>query len=261
MVIGSLPTIPFIVERLKITPLVYKGDKLDKRLPDITVMFNPESYSISKSVTWSPPPSPGGGVGTTDRKVNAPTLTFGGGGSRQLTLELFFDVSQSSISDLAGRAIRTKSLFQTVLPDVRNETNQIVNLTRITRGESGSEEPPRVCEVSWGQAPTNSDFPFKGVITSLTQKFTLFAPDGRPLRANLNVTFLEFLPPEEDQRKTDPELTSHIVRRGDTLSRIAAKVYSDPTKWRSIAAANRLSDPRQLDALIGQRLTIPKLRS
>jgi hypothetical protein len=237
-----------MVERLKITPLVYKGDKLEKRLPDITVMFNPESYSISKSVSWSPPPSSGGGSSTTDRKVNAPTLTFGGGGSRQLTLELFFDVTQSD------KPLGTK-------PDVRQETNRIVELTRMVRGEQKDAEPPRVCEVSWGEAPTNSDFPFRGVITSLAQKFTLFSPDGRPLRANLNLTFLEFLPPEEDQRKTDPELTSHLVRRGDTLSRIANKVYSDPTKWRSIATANRLSDPRQLDALIGQRLTIPKLLS
>jgi nucleoid-associated protein YgaU len=237
-----------MVERLKITPLVYKGDKLVNRLPDITVMFNPESYSISKSVTWSPPPSSSGGSGTTDRKVNAPTLTFGGGGSRQLTLELFFDVTQSD------KPLGTN-------PDVRQETNRIVELTRMVRGDRKDAEPPRVCEVSWGKAPTNSDFPFKGVITSLSQKFTLFAPDGRPLRANLNVTFLEFLPPEEDQRKTDPELTSHIVRRGDTLSRIAAQVYSDPTSWRLIAAANRLDDPRQLDPFIGQRLIIPKIRS
>jgi len=241
-----------VSERLKITPLVYKGSNLSERLPDITVMFNPESYSISKSVTWSPPPSSGGGSGTNDRKVNAPTLTFGGGGSRQLTLELFFDVTENSF--FAGGKID-------FLPDVRQETNQIVALTRMVRGEQKQAEPPSVCEISWGKAPINSDFPFRGVITSLTQKFTLFAIDGRPLRANLNVTFLEFLPPEEDQRKTDPELTSHLVRRGDTLSRIAEKVYSDPTKWRSIATANRLSDPRQLDTLIGQRLTIPKLLS
>jgi LysM repeat protein len=241
-----------MVERLKIAPLVYKGDKLERRLPDITVMFNPESYSISKTVTWSPPPSSGGGSGTTDRKVNAPTLTFGGGGSRQLTLELFFDVTDDD---------HRAGVTPNPLPDVRQATNQIVALTQMVRGEQKQAEPPSVCEVSWGKAPTNSDFPFRGVITSLTQKFTLFAPDGRPLRANLNVTFLEFLPPEEDQRKTDPELTSHMVRRGDTLSRIAAKVYRDPTAWRPIAAANRLSDPRQLDTLIGQRLTIPKLRS
>jgi hypothetical protein len=235
-----------MVERLTITPLIYKGKQIASRLPDISVMFNPESYSIAKSVTWGPPPSSGGGNGKTDRKVNAPTLTFGGGGSRQLTLELFFDVTVTSQLQLATA-------------DVRNETNKIVALTRMVRGDQGHEEPPRVCEVAWGKAPSDSDFPFRGVITSLTQKFTLFAPDGRPLRANLNVTFLEFLPPEEDQRKTDPELTSYIVRRGDTLSRIATEVYSDPTRWRVIATANRLSDPRSLDDLIGQRLSIPKL--
>jgi nucleoid-associated protein YgaU len=242
-----------MVERLKITPLIYSEDgQVEKRLPEIPVMFNPESYSISKTVSWGPQANSSGEGAKTERKLNAPKITFGGGGSRQLTVELFYDVTQNSERAGANR---------NPLPDVREETNKIVILTRITRGESGSEEPPKVCRVSWGEAPTDSDFPFEGVITSLTQKFTLFAPDGRPLRANLNVTFLEFLPPEKDKRKTDPELTSHIVRRGDTLSRIAAKVYGDPAKWRSIATANRLSDPRQLDTLIGQRLTIPKLLS
>jgi hypothetical protein len=242
-----------VVEKLKITPLSkQEGGKGFKRLPEneITVLFNPESYSISKSVTWSPPQSSGGGGGKTDRKVNAPTLTFGGGGSRQLTLELFFDVTD---------AVRKAGQSNSPLPDVRQETNKIVALTRMVRGTK-EEEPPPVCDVSWGQAPVGSDFPFMGVITSLTQKFTLFSADGRPLRANLNVTFLEFLDPEQDQRKTDPELTTRIVRRGDRLSNIAAEVYNDPTLWRVIAEANRLSDPRHLDALIGQTLTIPKLR-
>ena len=71
---------------------------------------------------------------------------------------------------------------------------------------------------------------------------------------------MEFLDPELDQRKTDPELTTRIIKRGDTLSNIAAEVYRDPTLWRAIAEANRLSDPRNIDALIGQTLTIPKLR-
>lgn len=231
-----------MVEKLKITPLKQQtGGKGFDRLADITVMFNPESYAISKSVTWSPPQSSSGSGGKTDRKVNAPSLTFGGGGSRQLSLELFFDVSERPNQ-----------------PDVRTETNQIVALTRMIRGDKGREEPPRVCEVSWGKAPIDSDFPFRGVMTSLTQKFTLFSAEGNPLRANLTVTFLEFLPPEEDQRRTDPELTSRIVRRGDSLSTIATEVYGDATQWRSIATANRLSDPRNLEAWIGQRLTIPK---
>jgi hypothetical protein len=228
------------LERLTITPLAKsEGGKTWNELPKIQVLFNPESYSVSKSVTWGPPES-GGGSKKNQRKVNAPTLTFGGGGSRQLTLELFFDVT----------------LAEVAIEDVREETNKIVALTRIQEGET----QPRVCEISWGKAPVDSDFPFRGVISSLTQKFTLFRSDGKPLRANLNITFVEFLDPELDQRKTDPELATVLVKRGDTLSSISAQMYQDPTRWRVIAEANNLADPRNLSSLIGQTLKIPKLR-
>jgi nucleoid-associated protein YgaU len=220
--------------KLKIRPL--SPSKLD----EIEVLFNPSSYSISKSVTWSPPQSPSGAEAATQRKVNAPTLEFGGGGSRQLTLELFFDVTEP----VKGKKI----------DDVRDLTNQIVALTRIERD---LKRPP-TCEVSWGTAPEKSDFPFIGVVSNLTQNFTLFRSNGKPVRAKLNVTFTEFLDPEKDQRQTDPELTTRLVKRGDTLSGIAADVYRDPKLWRIIAEANHLDDPRRLE--IGRRLTIPKLQ-
>jgi nucleoid-associated protein YgaU len=79
------------------------------------------------------------------------------------------------------------------------------------------------------------------------------------VRANLAITFTEFLDPELDKRQTDPELTTRILKPGDTLSSIAAEVYRDPRRWRIIAEANRLDDPRNLQSRIGQRLTIPKL--
>ncbi|NEP89936.1 MAG: LysM peptidoglycan-binding domain-containing protein [Okeania sp. SIO2C2] len=156
-----------------------------------------------------------------------------------LTLELFFDVTESLI-------------FQ----DVRQETNNIVALTLIPR----DEEHPSVCEISWGDAPVGSDFPFVGVITSLTQKFTLFKGNGKPLRANLSVTVLEFLAPLVDKRKTDPELTTRIIKGGDTLSDISAQFYNNPKLWRIIAQANQLDDPRNLEMQIGRTLIIPKLR-
>ena len=218
------------LEKLQITP------RSPSKLPEITVMFNPESYSISKSVTWSPPQTSGSSGNQTERQVNAPTLTFGGGGSRQLSLELFFDVTESP-----------------TINDVRQETDKIVALTRIERD---LDRPP-TCEVSWGQTPTTSDFPFIGVVSSLNQKFTLFSSSGQPLRANLSVTFVEFLDPEQDQRQTDPELTTRTIKRGDTLSSIAAEVYRDPKSWRIIAEENQLDDPRQLE--VGRTLTIPKL--
>ena len=214
-------------------------EPLSKSLPAVTVMFNPTSYSVSKGVSWGPPRFSAGRGGDTDRSVNAPTLVFGGGGSRQLSLELLFDV--------------TEPIDGVVIKDVRTKTNALVALTRI---EPKHGRPP-VCLVSWGTAPKNSDFPFTGVITSLSQNFTLFRSTGVPVRATVSVTFLEFLDPQKDQMITDPELTTHLVCAGDTLPNIAADIYGTPSLWRVIAEANAIDDPRRLP--IGRTLTIPKL--
>jgi nucleoid-associated protein YgaU len=52
-------------------------------------------------------------------------------------------------------------------------------------------------------------------------------------------------------------LQTYRVKNGDTLSRIAAQVYQDPTQWPRIRDANRrvLGDSTTLKA--GQLLVIP----
>jgi nucleoid-associated protein YgaU len=217
-------------EKLKITPLP------PSKLKEIAVLFNPNSYSVEKPVSWET--SGGEGAGETRRKFNAPALTFGGGGSRTLSLELFYDVTES--------AERVR--------DVRRETGKIVALTRIMADRKNPHPP--VCKISWGSKVKNSDFPFTGVVTSLTQRFTLFSRTGEPLRATLNVSFREFLDPEKDLKDTDPELTTYVVKRGDTLAAIAAGIYGDPSQWRLIAEANRQDDPRRQQ--VGAVLTVPK---
>jgi hypothetical protein len=212
------------LEKLTITPR-------DSGLREIKVLFNPTSYSISKSVSYR---------GETKTELNSPLLTFGGGDSRKLSLKLFFDVTEP----INGREV----------DDVRELTNKLVALTRIERGK---DRPP-VCDIAWGSnPPANSDFPFTGVVSSLRQDFTLFEKNGKPLRAEVDVDFTEFVGWEESQRETDPEFTTRVVRLHDTLSSIAAEVYDDPSRWRVIADANRLDDPRLLP--VGMLLHIPKL--
>lgn len=206
----------------------------------IEALFNPNTYSITKSVSWTSATPNSQSAGGTDRKKNAPPLQFGGGESRSLSLDLFFDTTEET-----NEAKR----------DVRNLTNQIAKLTRIVR-DLDPQRPP-ICVVSWGRAtPPGSDFPFTGVISQLTQSFSLFLSDGRPVRANLTATFIEYLDPTKDALENDPEFTTRLVKRGDTLSSISAEVYGDPTLWRVIAEANRLNDPRRVP--VGLRLNIPK---
>lgn len=217
------------------------------KLPEITVQFNPTAYSITKPVTWSPQSSTGTSASTasttqsaTQINLNAPVLQFGGGGSRTLALELFFDVTEP----VEGKPV----------DDVRQLTNKIVKLTRIERD---TNQPP-ICTVSWGNPLDPPEFPFIGVVTNLVQNFTLFKSDGKPLRARLTVTFTEWIDREKDLKQTDPEQTTRLVKRGDTLSSLAAEVYGDPNLWRIIAQANNLDDPRHLK--VSNPLIIPKLR-
>jgi nucleoid-associated protein YgaU len=183
-------------------------------------------------VTWN-------SAAGSERDKNAPALNFGGGQGRTISLELFFDATEP----VNGRQLK----------DVREETNKIMKLTRIDRG---AHRPP-ICELSWGKTLTGSDLPFVCVVNQLTQRFTLFREDGTPLRATLTVGFLECLDPRQDARETDPEFTTRLVKRGDSLSSIAAEVYQDPALWRIIADANNLDDPRHIP--VGLRLNIPKM--
>jgi hypothetical protein len=178
------------------------------------VLFNPNTYSVTKPVTWTQQAQTAGNPNETNRDLDAPPLVFGGGGSRTISLQLFFDVTEGPATD------------------VRAETNKLVALTRIER----DQERPPVVELSWGAASDGSDFPFIGVVTNLVQNFVLFRASGEPVRANVTVALTEYIDPEQNKRATDPELTTYVVKRGDSLSAIAAKLYRDPTRWRVIGA-------------------------
>ncbi len=218
------------LEKLRIVPQ-------DRSLSEVVALFNPNSYSISKSVKYQE---------HSRNELNAPLLSFVGGGSRTLSLKLFFDVTE--YPRVGGFPVN----------DVRELTNKLVDLTRISRN---SLRPP-VCRVFWGSSRfANSDFPFTGVVSSLQQEFIFFDSSGTPLRANVSVSFTEFLgwgkDSEKDLRKTDPEFTTRAIKRGDSLHSIAAEMYADPGAWRKIAEANDIDDPRSLE--VGKALRIPEL--
>jgi nucleoid-associated protein YgaU len=89
----------------------------------------------------------------------------------------------------------------------------------------------------------------------------LFLEDGTPVRATCRCTFKEWRSNPDDQRRQDTKSSdipkSRVVRRGDTLSSIAAEEYLDPGKWRPIADENGIDDP--LNLVPGKELLIPAL--
>jgi nucleoid-associated protein YgaU len=101
---------------------------------------------------------------------------------------------------------------------------------------------------------------FRAVLAALDVRLVYFSATGVPLRARVQVTLRQY---ERDdafgpQNPTSGTLHPHAVHRvspGETLDRIAARHYADPTAWRLIAEANDIDDPLALRP--GRLLAIP----
>lgn len=163
--------------------------------------------------------------------LDSPFIQFTKGGLETLSMELFFDSYEEG-------------------SDVRDYTKKITNLLEIN---SETHAPP-VLKFIW------SDARFTCVLKSVSKKFTMFRPDGIPVRATLNVTFQEYR--EATRTRETPQHSSdktkiYTVKEGDSLWSIAAFSYGDPGLWRPIADANRIENPRVVEA--GTIIKIPPL--
>lgn len=196
---------------------------------EFAVLFNPSEYSIDSASKWK----------EQEKKGQKPEIQYTGGDRRKLSMDLFFDTYESQT-------------------DVREHTVKVTGLLVLNKEK---HRPPKVT-LSWGQpAPGGpfADFPFTGVVESVKQQFTLFLSDGTPARAKLSVSFIEFSVTEEELKKNEThsadKTKTYLVKHRDTVSGIAGMFYKDPTRWRHIADANDVENPRKLEA--GRLLVIP----
>ncbi|MEP6859879.1 MAG: peptidoglycan-binding protein [Deltaproteobacteria bacterium] len=211
-------------------------------VPAFKVQFNPTELSFQKQMKYAEIAIPG---------LDAPLQQFVRGEAEKLTLELFFDSTDK------GTGLGATS--------VTAQTDKVFSLARINK----ETHAPPIVTVGW-----SSHFPgdsllapfagqkrnsFDGVIESINQKFTLFSPEGIPLRATVNLTIREYRKLEDQIKKLNlqsPDRThSHTLKGGETLSAVAGEEWNRPGEWRHIADANDLDDPRRLR--VGTFLTIP----
>jgi len=192
--------------------------------PIIPLCFNPTEYQMQRTNNFAEIGIPG---------LETPPIQFVRGAGEKLTTEFLVDTSDT-------------------LEDVRvRYVNKLRGLLNIN---SDLHAPP-IVRFAWNTQV------FKGVLESLNVTYTLFTPEGIPLRAKLGVSLKEYRPVEvqvkEIKKQSSDVEKTYVVRRGDTLSSIAAAVYQDAGLWRAIAQANGTQDPRVL--LPGQNLTVPRL--
>ena len=208
------------------------------------VQFNPTEFSLEKSAQIAEIAIPG---------LDSPLLQFVRGQNEKLTVDLFFDTTEGGTGPDAT--------------SVTTVTDLVYSLIKI---EPSGHAPP-ICTFIW-----NTNFPgtdiseqagnqrrnqFQCVVESIRQKFTMFAPDGTPLRATLTLTLREYKTLDDQLAQlnlSSPDRSHSVVtQQGDTLAGIARRFYNDASKWRAVSDANGIEDPRRLVA--GLSLSVPAI--
>ena len=215
-------------------PILFAGQSLVQayleiiapRVPDpvIPLKFNPTEYQIQKANTFAEIAIPG---------LETPPIQYVRGASEKLSVEVLVDTSDT-------------------LDDVRvkyvNKLRSLMNLNRELHA-------PPIVSFTWDQQV------FKGVLDSLNITYTLFTPDGIPLRAKMSLSMKEYRPVKiqvKENPTSSPDFDkTYVVQRGDTLSSIAFAVYRDSSTWRDIAENNDIRDPRSIAP--GTVLALPRL--
>lgn len=192
---------------------VFDPTNPSSQLYTIPCKFRPTQISLEKSAGWHDKRS---------EKNNVPQPTFAGGESATLSLDLFFDTTDTGA-------------------DVRGTTDKLVKLTV---KQSADKQPP-LCRFVWGKITS-----FLAYVPSVGVTFTMFLGNGTPVRAEVRLTLRQYVDEDLFKRQNPTSYSearkTWLVVEGQTLDWIAYQEYGDPAHWRHIAQTNHLADPLSL---------------
>ena len=104
----------------------------------------------------------------------------------------------------------------------------------------GEIHRPRFLKLFWGE-----DMKFPCILSNLDITYSLFNPDGTPLRVKINATFLNYLAQQArtaKERQSSPDLTHYRKgTAGDRLDLLTHKIYNDSKYFLQVAKANGLT--------------------
>jgi hypothetical protein len=192
--------------------------------------FNPKDLSFSKGAKWSRTEQP--------MATSAAAPTFGGATAATLTFEMFLDATDDMGDKVVGVV---ETLMRACVP-----TEDSL--------KTPTPSPPWVL-FQWGGLQG-----FAAIVKNISGKFTLFTPDGIPVRAVCTVTLEEISGEVKPQNPTSGAKSAtdlHMLVDGDTLASVAYQHYGNANMWRAIAEANDLDDPMRLP--VGTALLVPTL--
>lgn len=213
------------IERLKIYG--YKDPKFQSKAGTYAVPINPESFKHEMANEYAAKSGAESGGQTTQYKTQT---------AQRVSFTLYFDATG-------------------VVPGMTSVSDELRTFKSLAYDYHGSIHSPYYLKLVWGT------FEFKCRLTSMNLDYTLFKPNGTPLRATANVQFEEFLSAEGVERKENnqsPDVT-HVrtIRAGDLLPLLCHEIYGDSRLYLKVARHNGLNDFRNLS--IGTQIVFPSL--
>lgn len=260
-----------------------------KRKPeDIEVQYNPTEYSLDKQAQFGEIGVPG---------LDSPLQQFVRGQTEKLSMELFFDTTDLGMgAGATSVTTETDKIYQLIKIEPKRHAPPLLifiwadqfpgssiggapgaGASAVTRAIGGAAEAvASAAGAALGAAGAAAASALSAigaalggqrrnglrcVMESVKQKFTLFSPEGVPLRATLTITLREYktLTEQLDQLQlSSPDRTHvHVLQQGDSLASVSTLYYDKPARWREVASANGIDDARRLSS--GRFLRVPRL--
>ncbi len=221
----------------KMTITAYSDGKFSKQVgKPFPVYINPEKYTQDYRICYNNVQAQGSPGGSPDFNKIA---------DEKMSFELVFDGTGVIPSPIPGVVPYTEDGIKT----------QIDEFKKLVFNYNGNIHSPNFLKLAWGTML------FKCRLTTLNLTYTLFKPDGTPLRARANVNFVGYTDEVElakQANKSSPDL-SHLVtvKGGDTLPLMCYGIYGSSAYYIQVARVNKLTDFRSLR--VGMQLLFPPL--
>lgn len=207
--------------KMNIINLKNPGNKFD-------ILINPDSLKFSRKVKY-----------TTDKVLGSSANVSRYDGHAPSNLSFNF------ILDGTGIAYeKTESVEDT-----------IKRFEDVVYRYKGDHHKPNQLKISWG------NFSFNCRVESLDYEYSLFAPNGEPLRVKVTVSFVNYITRVEEEKsskRSSPDL-SHVIllKAGESIPWWCHMIYGDASYCTDVAHYNGLSSFRNVKP--GTRLLFPPI--
>lgn len=216
------------------------GDKVD----EFFVMFNPPTLSQIYEIEYNEDQAQG---------TSGSSQSFGKMKPQEYTFEFLIDGTGTSPPPVGAGSDSTDQSAVGEAVDVSAKVTAFLDLTYQFNGDM---HRPYYLKIHWGQ------FVLYCIMKKATVSYTLFKPNGFPLRAKINAVFSQI---SDDQLRiaregrNSPDMTHRRrVHDGDQLPLMCFRIYGDMAHYLDVARYNNIIDFRNLQT--GTWIAFPPLK-